>query len=87
MHGGALVSLADTAVVTAIKSVLEPGAHFAAISLETRIKRPVTKAAVEARAAIVERSGSIIIPDATFALAPSTCRVFAKRREAGEGSP
>src|SRR5690349_17599244 len=31
MHGGALVSLADTAVVMAIKSILEPGSHFATI--------------------------------------------------------
>jgi acyl-CoA thioesterase len=60
MHGGALVSLADTAVVMAIKSVLEPGTHFATISLETRFKRPVTKGVVEARAAIVERNGFII---------------------------
>ena len=35
LHGGALVSLADTAVVMAIKSTLPPQTHFATISLET----------------------------------------------------
>ena len=35
MHGGALVSLADTAVVMAIKSLLPAGSHFAT----TRLKR------------------------------------------------
>jgi uncharacterized protein (TIGR00369 family) len=34
LHGGALVSLADTAVVMAIKSALPPQTHFATISLK-----------------------------------------------------
>ena len=33
MHGGALVSLADTAVVMAIKSIIDPQTHFATVSL------------------------------------------------------
>jgi acyl-CoA thioesterase len=39
MHGGALVSLADTAVVMAIKSLLSPKTHFATIYNQE--KRPV----------------------------------------------
>ena len=35
LHGGALVSLADTAVGMAIKTTLPPQTHFATISLET----------------------------------------------------
>ena len=43
MHGGALVSLADTAVVMAIKSILAPGTHFATTALESRFLHPVKK--------------------------------------------
>ncbi|HSO20721.1 MAG TPA: PaaI family thioesterase [Desulfosarcina sp.] len=60
MHGGALVSLADTAVVMAIKSVLPPETHFATISLESRFHHPVKKGILLARAAVVERQASIL---------------------------
>lgn len=53
MHGGALVSLADTAVVMAIKSLLPEGSHFATISLETQFIKPVQKGIVTARARVV----------------------------------
>ncbi len=55
MHGGALVSLADTAVVMAIKSIIAPMAHFATIELESRFLAPVTKGVVTARAEVVSR--------------------------------
>ena len=35
LHGGALVSLADTAVAMAIKSILPPQTHFGTISMES----------------------------------------------------
>jgi len=57
MHGGALVSLADTAVVMAIKSVVEPRTHFATISLESRFLYPVRKGVVTARARVARRDG------------------------------
>jgi uncharacterized protein (TIGR00369 family) len=60
MHGGALVSLADTAVVMAIKSVLLPGTHFVTISMGSRFLHPVKKGILEATAGIVERKGSTI---------------------------
>ena len=60
MHGGALVSLADTAVVMAIKSVLKPGTHFATISMESRFLHPVKQGFLKARAWVVERKGSTI---------------------------
>ena len=50
MHGGALVSLADTAAVMAIKSILPPQTHFATISLQTRFHHPVLQGKVEAHA-------------------------------------
>lgn len=60
MHGGALVSLADTAVVMAIKSLLEPGSHFATIHLEVDFLHPVKKGIVTAKASVVSREDRII---------------------------
>ena len=57
MHGGALVSLADTAVVMAIKSIVAPETHFATISMECRYHHPVKQGTLVARAAVVEREG------------------------------
>jgi acyl-CoA thioesterase len=50
MHGGAIVSLADTAVVMAIKSILPPQTHFATISLNSKFLYPVKKGILTARA-------------------------------------
>ncbi len=49
MHGGVLVSLADTTVVMAIKSILEPMTHFATIKLETEFFKPIKKGYVTCR--------------------------------------
>ena len=54
MHGGALVSLADTAVVMAIKSIVAPGTHFATTALETRFLHPVKQGILTAKATVVE---------------------------------
>ena len=60
MHGGALVSLADTAVVMAIKSVVAPGTHFATIAMESRFHHPVKKGVLQARANLVARDGTTL---------------------------
>ena len=60
MHGGAMVSLADTAVVMAIKSIVSPGTHFATISMESRFLHPVKKGILEAKAKVVKRFESTI---------------------------
>jgi uncharacterized protein (TIGR00369 family) len=60
MHGGALVSLADTAVVMAIKSLLTPWTHFATVSLETEFLYPVKRGIVTAKAAVTEQDGRIL---------------------------
>ncbi len=52
MHGGVLISLADTAVVMAIKSILPPQTHFATISVNSKFLYPVKKGIVTARAEI-----------------------------------
>jgi acyl-CoA thioesterase len=55
MHGGALVSLADTAVVMAIKSLVPPGTHFATTSIETKFLYPVKSGVVTARARVTAK--------------------------------
>ncbi|MFL7794522.1 MAG: PaaI family thioesterase [Anaerolineae bacterium] len=65
MHGGALVSLADTAVVMAIKSILPPQTHFATTALEARFLRPVTRGTVTAEARVVSREGRTLQGRAT----------------------
>ena len=65
MHGGALVSLADTAVVMAIKSVLPPDTHFATIELSTTFLAPVRAGIVTARARVKGREGRTLFGDAT----------------------
>ena len=52
MHGGAIATLADTAVVMAIKSVVAPGSHFATIESKMRYLYPVKQGVITARARI-----------------------------------
>ena len=66
MHGGALVSLADTAVVMAIKRLLPPGSHFATIRLATDFLHPVKKGVVTARATVASRVDRVIEGHATL---------------------
>ncbi len=55
MHGGALVSLADTAVVMAIKSLVRPGTRFATTSIETKFLFPVKSGVITARARVTAK--------------------------------
>ena len=57
MHGGALTTLADTAVAIAIKGLLPPGTAFATTSLSTRFLAPVTSGRVTARARVTGPEG------------------------------
>lgn len=52
MHGGALVSLADTAVVMAIKSIIPPQSHFATVALDAKFLLPVKQGTVTAKATV-----------------------------------
>ena len=54
MHGGALTSLADTAVAMAIKSLLAPGTVFATTDLSMKFVAPVFKGQVHAYARVQE---------------------------------
>ena len=55
MHGGALVSLADTACGMAVKSLLRPWVRFATTDMQIRFLRPVVRGHVTARAAVLGR--------------------------------
>ncbi len=50
MHGGALVGLADTAAVMAIKSILPPHTHFATVKMTTEYLKSVKRGYLTARA-------------------------------------
>jgi acyl-CoA thioesterase len=52
LHGGALTSLADTAVALACKSLLPVGSRFATISLESIFLAPVRQGLVTAHAEV-----------------------------------
>jgi len=65
LHGGALLSLADTAVVMAIKSILPPSTHFATISMESKFLYPVKQGFVTARATVTQREDRILHGQAT----------------------
>ena len=49
-HGGAIVTLADTAVAIAIKSFIPPGNRFGTTSLNAKFLRPVKKGILTAKA-------------------------------------
>jgi len=52
MHGGAIVSLADTALAIAIKTILPEGTHFATIDLSLKFHAPVRWGLVTANARV-----------------------------------
>jgi len=57
MHGGVLVSLADTAVAMAIKSVLPEGTHFATTQMEMTFHAPAHAGRVRAQARVTGPEG------------------------------
>ena len=60
MHGGALVGLADTAIVMAIKSLIPPDTHFATISANTEFLYPVKKGVVTAKAVVKDQNDRLL---------------------------
>jgi len=56
MHGGAMTSLADTALAIAIKTILPEGTHFATIELSMRFKNPVRGGTIRGIAAVAARN-------------------------------
>jgi acyl-CoA thioesterase len=60
VHGGALLTLADTTMVMAIKSILSPRTLFFTISLEAKFIRTVKQGIVTAKAMISRQEESVI---------------------------
>ncbi len=51
-HGGAVVTLADTSVAMAIKSIIPPDSRFGTISLNSEFLAPVTKGNLTSKAKV-----------------------------------
>ncbi|MCP4671330.1 MAG: PaaI family thioesterase [Desulfobacula sp.] len=51
-HGGAVVTLADTSVAMAIKSIIPPDSRFGTISLNSEFLAPVTKGVLTSKARV-----------------------------------
>jgi uncharacterized protein (TIGR00369 family) len=60
LHGGAVTSLADTAVAMAIKSLLPEGSHFVTMELSLKFHAPVRSGIVRAIATVIENDGHTI---------------------------
>jgi uncharacterized protein (TIGR00369 family) len=66
MHGGAVVSLADTALAIAIKTALPEGTHFVTTDLNLKFHAPVRWGRVQAHAVVTSQTardirGEVII--------------------------
>ena len=61
LHGGAVVSLMDTAAAFAVHTLLEPGGTTVTVDLTTHFLRPATAGRVEARATVLRRGRRVII--------------------------
>lgn len=61
MHGGAVVSLMDTAAAFAVHTLLEPSGRTVTVDLTVHFLRPATAGRVEARARVLRRGRRLII--------------------------
>jgi uncharacterized protein (TIGR00369 family) len=61
VHGGAVVSLMDTAAACAVHTLLEPGGRTVTVDLTVHFLRPATAGRVEARATVLRRGRRVII--------------------------
>ncbi len=61
LHGGALVSLMDTAAAFAVHTLLEPGDSTVTVDLTVHFLRPASAGRVEARATVLRRGRRVII--------------------------
>jgi len=61
LHGGAVVSLMDTAAACAVHTLLEPGGRTLTVDLTVHFLSPATSGRVEARATVLRRGRRVII--------------------------
>lgn len=78
MHGGAITSLADTALAIAIKTLLPEGTIFATIDMSMTFKHPIRWGTIRGIAEVIDRTerditGAVAIVDEEGVTA-ATCR-------------
>lgn len=61
LHGGAIVSLMDTAAAFAVHTMLEPGAQTVTVDLTVHFLRPASRGRVEARARVVRFGRRVVV--------------------------
>jgi uncharacterized protein (TIGR00369 family) len=61
LHGGALVSLMDTAAAFAVHTLLEPGGRTVTVDLTVHFLRPASAGRVESRATVLRRGRRVLI--------------------------
>ena len=61
LHGGAVVSLMDTAAACAVHTLLDPSGRTVTVDLTTHFLRPAGSGRVEARATVLRRGRRVII--------------------------
>ena len=61
IHGGAVVSLMDTAAAFAVHTLLEPGEQTVTVDLTVHFLRPAGEGRVQARATVLRKGRRIII--------------------------
>ena len=61
LHGGAVVSLMDTAAACAVHTLLEPEGRTVTVDLTTHFLRPATAGRVEARATVLRQGRRVVI--------------------------
>jgi uncharacterized protein (TIGR00369 family) len=87
LHGGAVVSLLDTAAACAVHTILEPGAHTVTVDLTVHFLRPFGSGRLQARARVL-RAGrriaflSVEATDPAGVLIATATTTYAIRRSA-----
>jgi acyl-CoA thioesterase len=86
VHGGALFSMADTAMGAALYTTLEPGENCATIEIKIHFLQPVTKGRIRCSTRVVQRGRRIAVLESHItagrlqvAQALGTFAVFAPR--------
>lgn len=88
LHGGALTTLADTAVAMAIKSLLPEGTHFGTVEMTTAFRAPVRRGTAEARARVVRFEGRDLEGEAeVYAEDGTLAATFRSRFRVARGAP
>ena len=61
LHGGAIVSLLDSAAAFAVLTLLEPGTNTVTVDFTAHFLRPVSAGRIEARARVLRRGRRVAI--------------------------